>query len=130
MKVTRFDPDLPLILVRGVIEGPLGRAQLRLAVDTGAEQTLIVPGVLDQLGYSAREGEAIMVIRSAIGEEPGYLLRVSKFLCLGHQASDFRVHAHDLPQGTPIDGLLGLSFLRQFNYEVRSAEGRLLVARI
>jgi len=28
-----------------------------------------------------------------------------------------------------ITGLLGLSLLRQFNYEVRSAEGRLLVER-
>lgn len=31
------------------------------------------------------------------------------------------------PEGFGIDGLLGLSFLRQFNYTVRSGEGRLLV---
>ena len=70
------------------------------------------------------------MIRSAIGSEPGYLLRVSKLRCLGHELRDFSVHAHDLPEGIGIDGLLGLSFLRQFNYEIRSGEGRILVARI
>jgi len=29
-----------------------------------------------------------------------------------------------------IQGLLGLSFLRQLNYEVRSSEGRIVAARI
>jgi hypothetical protein len=40
------------------------------------------------------------------------------------------VHVHDLPEGIGIDGLLGLSFLRYFNYEVRSQEGRILIDRI
>jgi hypothetical protein len=31
---------------------------------------------------------------------------------------DFRIHVHDLPEETGIDGLLGLSFLKQFNYGV------------
>lgn len=35
----------------------------------------------------------------------------------------------DLPEGWGIDGLIGLSFLRQFNYEIRSIEGRILVDR-
>jgi hypothetical protein len=35
-----------------------------------------------------------------------------------------------LPEGFGIDGLLGLSFLRHFNYEIRSAEGRISADRI
>lgn len=58
------------------------------------------------------------------------MLAVSKFSALGHTASRFRIHVHDLPESLGIQGLIGLSFLRQFNYEVRSAEGRILVARI
>ena len=38
-------------------------------------------------------------------------------------------HAQDLPAGWDIEGLIGLSFLRQFNYEIRSLEGRILVER-
>ena len=69
------------------------------------------------------------MLRSAVGREQGYLIRVARFACLGHHSTEYRVHAHDLPEGWGIEGLIGLSFLRQFNYEVRSVEGRILVER-
>jgi len=40
------------------------------------------------------------------------------------------VHVHHLPEGIGIDGLLGLSFLRHFNDEVRSQEGRICIDRV
>ena len=67
--------------------------------------------------------------RTAIGKEQGYLLRVAKFSALGYDLPDFRVHVHDLPDGFGIEGLLGLSFLRNFDYEVRSTLGQLRVDR-
>jgi predicted aspartyl protease len=130
VKVTRFDRSRDLIIVAGRVAGPHGPpAPLRLVLDTGAAETIIVPEVLDELGYSPRQGEAITVMRSAVGREEGYLIRVARFQCLGFQEADFRVHAHDLPEGWGIDGLIGLSFLSRFNYEVRSREGRILVDR-
>ena len=103
--------------------------RLRLVFDTGAAETIIIPEVLDELGYSPLDAEAITVIRSAVGSESGYLIRVSKFGCLGFELDNFKVHAHDLPEGWGIDGLVGLSFLRLLNYEVRSVEGRILAER-
>lgn len=131
MKVTRFDTGRDLILLEGRVWGPRKNTQrlLRLVLDTGAAETVIVPEVLDELGYSPQQGDAITVMRSAVGREEGYLIRVTRFGCLGHQASDYRVHAHDLPEGWGIEGLIGLSFLRQLNYEIRSTEGRILVER-
>ena len=86
MAVTRFDPSSDLLVVRAVAVGPRGaRARLDVAVDTGASVTVIAPYVLDRLGYSARQGDAITKLRSAIGEEPGYLIRVNQFRTLGHQ---------------------------------------------
>src|SRR5215510_8314726 len=75
-----------------------------------------------ELGYNPRQGEAITVMRSVVGREYGYMIRVERLECLGHghQARNFRVNAQDLPEGWNIEGLVGLSFLRQFNYEVRS----------
>lgn len=55
---------------------------------------------------------------------------VSKFSALGFTMTDFRIHVHDLPDTLGIQGLLGLSFLRQFDYDIRSREGRILVRRI
>jgi predicted aspartyl protease len=128
VKVTRFDRTRELIIVGGRVWGAHGApAPLRLAFDTAAAETIIVPEVLDELGYSARQGDAITVLRSAVGREEGYLIRVQRFACLGFQLSDFRVHAHDLPDGFALDGLIGLSFLRRFDYQVRSHQGRILV---
>ncbi|HET7505101.1 MAG TPA: hypothetical protein VFK02_28980 [Kofleriaceae bacterium] len=39
------------------------------------------------------------------------------------------MHVFDLPDGFGIDGLVGLSFLRRFNVELRFVEGRMLVDR-
>jgi len=130
VKVTRFARSKALIFVRGTIWGPRDWRELNLVVDTGATETTIRPSILDDLHYNPRYGEAITTVRSVVGAEPGYLLRVARFRALGHEFRDFRVHALDLPDGYGLDGLLGLSFLRQFNYEIRSGEGRILVAPI
>lgn len=130
MKVTRFDASDSLIIVRAWLWGPRGKAKLDLALDTAATHTHIVPDIVDELGYNPQQGEQALSVQSAIGRETGYLMRVSRFKALGFSATDFRVHVHDLGEGIGIDGLLGLTFLRQFNIEIRPAEGRLLVDRV
>lgn len=130
MRVTRFDPDGELIIVPARVWGPNGHRKIGLAVDTATTETMVLPEVLDWLGYSPRQGEARTVIRSAVADEPGYLIRVSRFQALGFQEAGYRLHAHDLPEGFGIDGLLGLSFLRRLRYAVRSDEGRILAERI
>jgi hypothetical protein len=129
VKVRRFDPASDLIIVKARVFGPRGRRPLSLALDTAASETHIVPEVIDDLGYSPLQGEAITSVRSAIGKETGYMLRVERFESLGFGFADLLVHVHDLPQGIGIDGLLGLRFLKHFNYEIRSIEGRILVER-
>lgn len=127
MKVRRFDPDDDLILVKARVFGRHGNRRLTLALDTAASHTHVTPDIIDELGYSPAEGEAITAVRSAIGRETGYMLRVQRFESLGFGFDDFLLHVHDLPAGFGIDGLLGLSFLKRFNYEIRSTEGRILI---
>jgi predicted aspartyl protease len=129
MKVRRFDPDDDLIIVKARVFGRRSSHRLSLALDTAASHTHITPDIIDDLGYSPAEGEAITSVRSAIGKELGYTLRVKHFESLGFGVDDFLVHVHDLPPGFGIDGLLGLSFLKRFIYEIRSPEGRILVER-
>ncbi len=131
MTVTRFDPGAALIFLLGVVWGPRDRQQdLRLVFGPGSAETIIAPDVLDDIGYTARQGEAITVTRSVVGKESGYLIRVARFRALGFEFTDFRVNALDLPERYGINGLLGLGFLRHFNYEVRSGEGRIRAERI
>ncbi len=131
MTVTTFDPEGDLIIVHARLWGVQGQERdLRLVVDTGAGPTIIAPELLDELGYSARQhGEQVASTRSIAGREQGYMLRVKQLECLGMVEQEFRVYAQDLPTGWDIDGLLGLSFLRHLNYEVRSIEGRILAER-
>ena len=130
MKVTRFDPADTLIIVTARIWGPRGDKQLSLALDTAATQTHVIPEFLDEIGYGPQHGDRITSVTSAIGDEPGYMMPVARFSALGFAMTDFRIHVHDLPETLGIQGLLGLSFLKQLNYEIRSAEGRVLATRI
>jgi aspartyl protease family protein len=129
MKITRFNRKLDLIIVHARVWSPRSGRRLRLALDTGSSDTVVSPDLVEKLGYSVRDGEDIMTVRSATGKEQGWSLRVKRFSALGFAVPDYRLHVFDLATGDDIDGLIGLSFLDQFNYEVRSIEGRLRVAR-
>jgi hypothetical protein len=80
-----------LIIVAAQVWGPGGRGTtaLSLALDTGSSETVIAPYVIDDLGYSPRDGEAITTVRAAIGKEHGYTLRVSKLSALGFATPSF-----------------------------------------
>lgn len=108
-----------MIVVGARLEGPLGARELRLALDTAATKTLIIPDVMDDVGYSARDGEAFTIIRTANAEpEPGYTLRVRRFSTLGFERERFEIHVHDLPDHG-VDGLVGINFLKDYNFTVR-----------
>lgn len=130
MTTVEFDPSKKMILVRAAVWGPGGEAPLTLVLDTGSWQTLIVPDIMDDLGFNPRDGEAVTNVYSATGKEQGYMIRTPRFSALGFTVTDFSVHVFDLADRYGIDGLLGLSFLSRFNYEIRSAEGRILVQEI
>jgi len=126
---TLFDATRDLIIVEARVWRSLESVPVSLAIDTGSSETVLAPYVVDDLGYSPRDGEKITRVRSAIGDEQGFTLRVTQFAALGFTLPDFRVHIFDLAAGYGIDGLIGLSFLRRFNYEVRSIEGEIRVER-
>lgn len=130
MKTIAFDPTARLILVEVQIFGPLGDVTCRFALDTAATTTLVDPGILDALGYSPLTGDEVSSVTSAIGKELGYLRRVRLISALGFTHENFQVNASDLHEDAGIDGLLGLNFLRNFNYEIRSKEGILRVEPI
>jgi predicted aspartyl protease len=127
---TSFDPESELIIVNAMVSGPRGRIPARLALDTGSSVTLIVPDLLDEIGYSARDGVARTSVTTAIGAEHGYLLKVAQLDALGFTRTAFPVHVFDLANRHGIHGLIGLNFLRNFNYEIRPEEGRIVVDEI
>jgi predicted aspartyl protease len=130
VKITSFTPFGDLIVVEARLWGPRTHAELSLVLDTGSAHTLILPEIMDELGFNPRDGAAITGVYSAIGKEQGYLIKVPQFSALGFTLTDFPIHVFDLANRYEIDGLLGLSFLHRYNYTVRSAEGQILVEEI
>jgi predicted aspartyl protease len=126
---TPFAIDDDLIIVEVLVTGPRGTKIGRFVLDTGSAVTTVVPEIVDSVGYGARDGFKRTRVHTAIGEEAGYALRVAELVVLGVTMTSFPVNVFDLGHEN-IDGLLGMNFLSEFNYEIRSAERRILVERI
>ena len=130
MKISRpFIRLGELLPVHAELRGPRATMTARLVFDTGAAATTLVPEFIEALGYSARDGGQPKRMHSALSEEEGYTLEVSELSVLGVMTPNFEIHVFDLDrQG--FDGLLGMNFLRHFNFEVRPAEQRICVELI
>jgi clan AA aspartic protease (TIGR02281 family) len=127
-RVTRFATHNKLIVVIARITGPRRTITAPLILDTGAVYTTITPKLAQTIGYVNLEGLRRTRVRTAIGSEQGYMLTTSRIAVLGLAAENFPVHVFDL--GGDISGLVGMNFLCQLNYEIRSAERRILVEPI
>lgn len=111
------------------LRGPRGVSSRNLVVDTGAAATTLLPEVIDDLGYSARDGVQTKTMHTALSAEEGYTLEVAEFSALGVTTPDFMIHVFDIGH-EGFDGLLGMNFLRHFNFEVRPADQKIIVELI
>ncbi len=125
---TSFELDGDLITVAAVVVGPTGQADVRLVLDTGAVLTTLVPRVAESIGYTSAARVARSIIRSAVADEHGYIVRLVELSTLGFTMPE--VHADIADLGHGIDGVLGMNFLSDFNFEIRPSERRILVERI
>lgn len=120
-----FDRDLVLIEARVV--GPTGRAtEAQLVLDTGAAVTTLTPKLLERIGYTEHDGYRSAKVRTAVGEEHGYWLRVAELTTLGVTTPRFALTVFPLGH-QDIDGLIGMNFLRYFNLELRPVERQVIV---
>jgi clan AA aspartic protease (TIGR02281 family) len=122
-----FVHDRELILVEAEVVGPTGRTtEARLVLDTGAAATTLTPRVTEKVGYTRRHGFKGAKVHTATGEEHGYWVRVAEFTVLGVATPNFALTVFPLGH-KDIDGLVGMNFLRHFNFEVRPADRQIVV---
>jgi len=100
--------------------------EARLVLDTGAAATTLTPRVIEKVGYTRRDGFKRAKVHTAIGEERGYWLRVAELTVLGVTTPNFALTVFPLGH-KDIDGLVGMNFLRHFNFEVRPTDLQILV---
>jgi clan AA aspartic protease (TIGR02281 family) len=122
-----FVHDRELILVEAEVVGPTGRTiEARLVLDTGAAATTLTPRVIEKVGYTRRDGFKRAKVHTATGEEHGYWVRVAELTVLGVATPNFALTVFPLGH-KDIDGLVGMNFLRHFNFEVRPGDRQIVV---
>lgn len=125
--MVRFDPKSRLILVRGILFGPLGRVNLRLALDTGATRTTIDPVRLELVGLVPELSEETCKFTTASGIQHAPLVAVPRLKSVGTEHPGLLVLAYQLPPRAMFDGLLGLDFFQKKVLEIDFRKGTIVV---
>lgn len=107
-----FDPNRGPVVVQCSISGPLGQADLRLILDTGATTTLIRSTILVALGYAPQGSADRVQVTMGNGVESLPRLILNRLSALGEHRIGFAALSHPIPPSAGVDGLLGLDFLR------------------
>lgn len=108
----RFDPEQNLVIIPVRVSGPSGDVIVRLALDTGATDTMLDWEVAVLVGYDPARLRERVRITTASGVEFAPRLTVAKVEALGEERRDFPVLCHTLPPSATVEGLLGLDFFR------------------
>jgi len=109
-----FNVHSPIILLEPKIEGIEEVRTLKTALDTGATYVMIPWEIAEILGYEPELSKERINMTTASGVEKVPLITLNSVSVLGKKAENIKAIVHDLPPRSYVDGLLGLSFLRNF----------------
>lgn len=116
----KLDPHAGLITLEvEVFRRPKSRI-VRIALDTGATYVMVPFHVLEALGYAHRKACKKLSITTASGIKTAPLVNLDKLKAMGKTVAAVPAICHDLPRQSPVDGLLGLSFLKWSNVDRHS----------
>lgn len=118
-----FNPAAKSIFLRlkvGSINTDTTR-DILVALDTGASTTMIPPEVAVNLGYDLSNPNEQMITASGVVLVKHITVR--NLTAIGETVENIDVVCHDLPEGSIIEGLLGLNFLRHFDVNISFSTG-------
>ena len=118
-----FNPIAKSIFLRLKVDSINGdrTRDILVALDTGASTTMIPPEVATDLGYDLSNPNEQMITASGIVLTKRITVR--KLTAIGEMVENIDVVCHDLPEGSIIEGLLGLDFLRHFDVNISFSTG-------
>lgn len=123
-----LDPQAPLIVVPVELAGDQGSRVVDMALDTGATYVLIPWHLAESLGYDPAVSPRKVRLTTASAVAVAPVITLKRMRALGHEQSDVVAACHDLPTGSRVEGLLGLSFLRHLDLDLHFKR-RVLAAR-
>jgi len=121
----KIDRREPLIVIPVGLKGKSSSYIVNMALDTGATFVMIPWDVAENLGYDPAISDERISITTASTVEKVPLITLDEINVLGHPKKKVKVAIHDLPPKSRVDGLLGLSYLNNFNLKLMFKEGYL-----
>lgn len=121
--MSKFNPKSPVIVVSVELENKGVKVYSKLVLDTGATYTMVSWGIAEYLGFKFRDKLKTVPLNTASGEIRAPLMKMQEVSTLGMTAKNVEVIIHNLPASARVDGLLGLSFLRNFNLKIDFKNG-------
>jgi len=125
-----FSPGLQGIVVNVRLNG---KTEAKMVLDTGASVTLITKKIADQLNIKFNDAQPEIKMQVADGRQvDARRVIIDKVEVQGVEARDVEVavllnETGDLGFG---DGLLGMSFLKKFNFRVDQKEKKLILEKL
>mgnify|MGYP001571748124 CR=1 FL=1 len=95
----------------------------RMILDTGATYTMIPYNIAKVLNLQPEISYEKINIITASGVEELPIVTLDTVQVIGSEAKNIKAVVHDLPEKSNVDGLLGLSFLKNFNINLNFKEG-------
>lgn len=124
-----FDPSATSIIVKAKIEAPRGIQFANLVFDTGASLVMLPWDIAIGVGLVINPKRTIKTT-TASSVETSPLTTIPAVSVLGMTVKNVGCIVRDLPPSSNVDGLLGLSFLRNFNVTINFEKGILSLDRI
>lgn len=119
-----FDRDAPVIILDVKLTATDTKT-VRMALDTGCTSVLLPWDVAEMIGLDPAASKERIETVTASGIEYVPVVTIPKISVLGNEAFNIRAIIHDLPPKSYVEGLLGLSFLKNFKLIIDFTEGSL-----
>ena len=104
---------------------PASGGKIRLLIDTGASMTMLTPDVLEQRGVHYQDTGRTGVFNTANGRIRAPIYKLSSLTVGDWSVNQLEIGVLDLSGGSNIDGLLGMNFLRHFQFFIDQNEALL-----
>ena len=129
MKIIKIDRSQQVPEVEVLISGPRSKQRVTLIFDTGAGCTQIDTGLIEDIGYSAKNAKERMNVIGATGAaQEGYLIEIAQITFFGKRILNPTVGVYDFDNFPGVDGLLGWDIISGLNIEMNGLEGTIKVS--
>lgn len=113
MSEFKFNPKQSIIICHAEIANQRVELSLKMAIDTGATYTMIPFEAAIAIGCEPLRAQRRIEITTGSSIEYVPIITIPKFRVFGIEIKDMEAICHNLPSQSPVEGLLGLNFLRK-----------------